>query len=87
MFRLVAKKFGVDPARCLVVEDSYPGVRAGLAAGMEVWRFVGGSHLVGLDLTPDPEAVPHRSFASFDDFFQLAPDLMKGQSTDGQDQD
>jgi beta-phosphoglucomutase-like phosphatase (HAD superfamily) len=31
-----AELAGVDPARCLVVEDSYNGVRAGKAAGMTV---------------------------------------------------
>jgi predicted DNA-binding protein (UPF0251 family) len=36
---------GADPARTLVIEDSLTGIRAGLAAGMTVWRFTGGSHL------------------------------------------
>jgi HAD superfamily hydrolase (TIGR01509 family) len=31
-----ARRLGVDPATCLVVEDSYNGVRAGRAAGMTV---------------------------------------------------
>jgi HAD superfamily hydrolase (TIGR01509 family) len=31
-----ARRLGVPPGRCLVVEDSYNGVRAGLAAGMIV---------------------------------------------------
>ncbi len=84
LFLLAAARMGVAPERCLVVEDSLTGVRAGLAAGMQVWRFVGGSHFAGLDLSPDPEAVPHRVFASFEDFFHFAPGLKEGQGNDGQ---
>jgi HAD superfamily hydrolase (TIGR01509 family) len=35
-YRIAAAKLGVDPARCLVVEDAAPGVAAGRAAGMTV---------------------------------------------------
>jgi HAD superfamily hydrolase (TIGR01509 family) len=34
MFLLAAEKLGVTPERCVVVEDSPPGVAAGRAAGM-----------------------------------------------------
>ena len=34
MFLAAADRLGVDPERCAVVEDSEPGVAAGLAAGM-----------------------------------------------------
>jgi HAD superfamily hydrolase (TIGR01509 family) len=34
MFLLAAERMGVDPASCVVIEDSPPGVQAGLAAGM-----------------------------------------------------
>jgi HAD superfamily hydrolase (TIGR01509 family) len=34
MFLLAAERLGVEPARCVVVEDSPPGVAAGVAAGM-----------------------------------------------------
>jgi HAD superfamily hydrolase (TIGR01509 family) len=34
MFLLAAERLGVDPGTCVVIEDSPPGVQAGLAAGM-----------------------------------------------------
>jgi HAD superfamily hydrolase (TIGR01509 family) len=34
MFLKAAAELGVEPARCVVVEDSEPGIAAGLAAGM-----------------------------------------------------
>jgi HAD superfamily hydrolase (TIGR01509 family) len=34
MFLLAASRLGVEPAACVVVEDSPPGVQAGRAAGM-----------------------------------------------------
>ena len=45
LFLLAAARMGVVPAQCLVIEDSELGVRAGLAAGMEVWHFAGGCHV------------------------------------------
>jgi HAD superfamily hydrolase (TIGR01509 family) len=44
LFLYAAKSLGAEPARCLVIEDSEVGLLAGKNAGMEVWRFVGGSH-------------------------------------------
>jgi len=75
LFLHAAARMGADPGACLVIEDSLNGVRAGLAAGMEVWRFTGGSHLAGLDLTPPGDAVPHASLASLADLFLLRPAL------------
>jgi HAD superfamily hydrolase (TIGR01509 family) len=34
MFLLAARRLGVPPEECVVIEDSPPGVQAGLAAGM-----------------------------------------------------
>jgi HAD superfamily hydrolase (TIGR01509 family) len=39
-----ARVMGVEPRSCIVVEDSAVGVAAGIAAGMTVVGFVGGSH-------------------------------------------
>jgi HAD superfamily hydrolase (TIGR01509 family) len=44
LFLFAARKFGIPPGECLVVEDSVHGVTAALAAGMEVVGFCGGSH-------------------------------------------
>ena len=44
LFLFAAAQMQVPPARCLVVEDSVPGVIAARAAGMAVLGFHGGSH-------------------------------------------
>ena len=44
IFLYTAEKLDMDPSRCLVVEDSAHGVRAGCAAGMTVCGFIGGGH-------------------------------------------
>lgn len=49
LFLFAAARMGIDPARCLVVEDSTPGIQAALNAGMRVLRFTGASHLAELD--------------------------------------
>ena len=75
LFLHVAGRMGVPPAACLVIEDSLTGIRAAHAAGMEVWRFIGGSHM-GQDTPEEPQdARPALRFASFGEFFQIAPDL------------
>jgi HAD superfamily hydrolase (TIGR01509 family) len=40
-----AAQLGVEPGRCLVIEDSVPGTTAGVAAGMMVIGFLGGRHI------------------------------------------
>ncbi|RYY85677.1 MAG: HAD family phosphatase [Comamonadaceae bacterium] len=39
----------VDPARCLVVEDSVPGVQAGVAAGATVYAYCAGNAPDGME--------------------------------------
>jgi len=39
LFLHAAEAMGVEPVQCTVVEDSLPGIRAGLAAGMKVFAF------------------------------------------------
>lgn len=44
VFLHTASQCGVDPAACLVIEDSVAGVTAALAAGMAALGFTGGRH-------------------------------------------
>lgn len=44
LFLHAAERMGVAPGRCLVIEDSVPGVTAAKAAGMAVLGFTGASH-------------------------------------------
>ena len=73
LFLHAAAACGADPAACLVIEDSLTGIRAARAAGMEVWRFTGGSHLAGQGGEEPDEATPDRRFGRFGDFFSLDP--------------
>jgi HAD superfamily hydrolase (TIGR01509 family) len=45
LFLFAANKMQVAPDRCVVIEDSPYGVRAGIQAGMTVLGFTGGSHI------------------------------------------
>jgi HAD superfamily hydrolase (TIGR01509 family) len=44
LFLLAAERMDAPPARCIVIEDSIPGVTAAMAAGMTAIGFVGGGH-------------------------------------------
>ena len=71
LFLFAAGAMGVAPARCLVVEDTVPGVLAGKAAGMTVWGFTGGSHCVGRDIGRKlAEAGADRVFDRMSAFFE-----------------
>lgn len=74
LFLLAARRMGVAPARCLVVEDSMPGIQAGLSAGMQVLSYRGGAHL-------RDQPVPDLTIANFDKwdrFAQLLSDMDSG---------
>ena len=45
LFLHAAATMGSAPAECVVIEDSLPGAEAGVAAGMTVFGFTGGSHI------------------------------------------
>jgi HAD superfamily hydrolase (TIGR01509 family) len=44
LFLFAAEQMNASPARCVVIEDSVPGVTGARAAGMTVLGFHGGSH-------------------------------------------
>jgi beta-phosphoglucomutase len=57
-YLLSAKKLGIDPAHCLVIEDSMQGIRAAKAAKMRV---------IGLATTHDQNTLrPHVDYAAAD---------------------
>lgn len=60
LFLHAAKTMGADPARCVVVEDSVPGVRAALAAGMRVLGYAGAGAEAAAELAEAGAEVLHR---------------------------
>lgn len=79
LFLLASERMGIAPGRTLVIEDSLNGVQAALAAGMTVWRFVGGSHL-GPETPPEPPtARPEARFDSFADLPVRLPELVRSE--------
>jgi len=49
IYLLAAQNMGVPPSRCVVIEDSYPGAQAGLAAGMTVLGYCPNKDIWGLE--------------------------------------
>ena len=62
VFLYAAERMGASPENCAVIEDSAPGVRAGMAAGMTVFGYAA--------LT-DPATLEREGAVVFDDMAQL----------------
>ena len=52
LFLYAAKQLNVDPASCVVIEDSLAGIEAGLAAGMQVIGYSQTADLKPTDEVP-----------------------------------
>ena len=74
LFLFAARQMAALPERCMVIEDSVPGVTGALAAGMTVLGFHGGSHC----RPGDGEALRAAgAMVTFDDMRQLPGLLAK----------
>lgn len=77
LFLHAAREMGFAPDNCLVIEDSFPGIRAAHAAGMDTWWFTGGSHLRGVGTGPVEGVGEVTVFDKWSLFFEMAPDLKR----------
>jgi HAD superfamily hydrolase (TIGR01509 family) len=64
VYLFAAEKMGVEPGKCVVVEDAPPGVQAGVAAGMRVLGFC--AH------TPRAKLEAAGAHVLFDDMLRMA---------------
>lgn len=76
IFLYAARRFQVDPAQCLVIEDSVGGVQAGVAAGMPVIGLLAASHIRDGHDERLGEAGVHFVAATFDDASDLTRKLL-----------
>jgi len=74
LFLYAAERMGVMPERCVVIEDSMPGVTAAVAAGMSVIGFVGASHCRAGDAA---RLAAQGAVVIIDDMAQLLPALAR----------
>lgn len=67
LFLLSARRGGADPAACVVVEDSAPGLEAAAAAGIPSILYLGGAHRRGRPWDgPPPSLGTMQDWAEFE---------------------
>jgi len=69
IYLIVAEKMKLNPKSCLVIEDSAPGIQAGLEAGMQVWAYAEEGRREELERTG-----AHRVFESMSEVTHLLHD-------------
>lgn len=75
LFLHAAKQMGIDPAKCLVIEDSQAGIEAGVAANMHVIKFAGASHLIDLPVSSSAIIDETHIIKEWSQLYQLLPAL------------
>lgn len=77
LFLHAARTLEADPARCVVIEDSLPGLAAAKAAGMTAVHYVGASHMRTAPAGDDGAAV----LRHWDDLGTLLPGVVREVET------
>ncbi|MBP0598410.1 HAD-IA family hydrolase [Herbaspirillum sp. LeCh32-8] len=76
VYLAAAAGFGVDPERCVAIDDSVTGVRAAAAAGMHVLGFTGVAHDRKAMARQLKEAGAHKVFDDMRQFPELICELI-----------
>ncbi|MEP1386135.1 MAG: HAD family hydrolase [Paraglaciecola sp.] len=76
IFLHAAKKMGVPPEHCLVIEDSTAGITAAKAANIPVIKYAGASHLKNLRTEVSNVKDDAVTIHEWKQLFELAPSLI-----------